>query len=131
MENELQIKETEAEETEVIGITEETEDKEASEEIAEETTSDIEEDKKAEKKKNGLMTQGQLVMRLLVGGYLDYLSYDLVKDRATSTITPWLLWTFVVFFTIAGTYFFVKALILYIKGEYVGGKLDVDADDEA
>ena len=80
------------------------------------------------KKKKSLMTQGQLIMRVLVGGYLDYLAYDLFKERATSSINPIVLWIVIIFFTIAGTYFLGMALILYYRGEYKGGKKDPEME---
>lgn len=77
-----------------------------------------------------VFTQGQLVMRMIVGGYLDYLAYDLFKQRAASSMKPVVMWIFIVFFTVIGTYFLGKALYLYIIGAYKGGKLDPGEDEE-
>lgn len=77
-----------------------------------------------------VFTQAQLVMRMIVGGYLDYLAYDLFKERASSTMKPVVMWSFIVLFTIIGTYFLAKALYLYIIGAYKGGKLDPGEDEE-
>jgi len=77
-----------------------------------------------------LPTQGILICRILVGGYLAYLSNSLYKERVESSMSPVALWSFIIVFTLIGLYLIVASAINLVKGRYKGGPLDVEANAE-
>ena len=67
-------------------------------------------------------TQGMLIVRVVCGAYLGYLAYQLIADRATSTIPAWAMIVFPALFIVAAAFLIIDSLVKYIKGEYEGGK---------
>ena len=82
------------------------------------------------KEKSNLPTQTMLGIRIIVAGYILYLSYDLFKTREVSTMPFWVLVTFLVLFVICSVFIIVHSIYLYAKGMYVGGKADVETQPD-
>jgi len=82
--------------------------------------------------KNGkrLPTQGMLLARILVGGYLVYLGISLFTGRTDSSMNVILLWMFILLFSILGAFLIIQALLNYSKGNYQGGALDTGSEEE-
>ncbi len=80
--------------------------------------------------KRNFPTQGVLSMRLIVGLYLNYLAYTLFKGRTESSMSPFALYSFIVLFVGIGLFLCVNTIKGYTKGEYIGGKADVDEEKE-
>lgn len=81
--------------------------------------------------KGPLPTVGMLVARILVGGYLVYLSYSLIMGRSDGGINPIALYIFTAIFFLVGVFLLIKAIYNCVAGYYAGGKLDTKkADDE-
>lgn len=76
-----------------------------------------------------LPTQAQLIIRIVVGLYLEYLSYSLCKGHAESSMNPIVLWVFIAIFVIVGIVFIAISITAYLRGEYKGGKADVDEEE--
>lgn len=76
--------------------------------------------------KRNFPSQGVLSMRLIVGLYLNYLAYTLFKGRAESSMKPVTLYLFIVIFVACGLFLCIKTIMSYTKGEYIGGKADVE-----
>lgn len=81
--------------------------------------------------KGPLPTIGMLAARILVGGYLTYLSYSLFIDRNKSGISTAVIYVFTVIFFLVGVFLCVKAIFSYVSGYYKGGKLDVEIEESA
>ena len=85
-------------------------------------------DNKDKKAKKALPTQGMLGIRLIVGGYLVYLAYDILSTESVMVPRVGII-LFSILFVIAGSVIVVLTLRSFIKGEYIGGKAD-DTEDE-
>ncbi len=79
-------------------------------------------------RKTKFPTQAMLTIRVVVGGYVLYLAYTLIRDRATSTMPKWALITSLIIFIVGGIGVIAHSVYLYIKGMYVGGKADVEEE---
>ena len=71
-------------------------------------------------KKKSYPTQMMLAIRALVGGYVLYLAYGLIRSNEK---TP-LIYAFIVLFVIAGILLIALSIRHYIRGEYEGGSSD-------
>ena len=80
--------------------------------------------------KGPLPTQGMLVARLLVGGYLMYLGKSLFDGRGDAGMSPIVMYTFLIIFIIVGLFLCIKAVVNLLTGYYSGGKLDKAAENE-
>ena len=85
-----------------------------------ETETEIVTEDNTEKKKS-YPTQMMLAIRALVGGYVLYLAYGLI--RSGDEKTP-LIYAFIVLFVIAGILLIALSIRHYIRGEYEGGSSD-------
>jgi len=63
-------------------------------------------------------TQMNLYLRIVVGGYLVYLAYDIFKLRDTQAAEYWVMMLFVLLFTVAGAVFAAISIKSLIKKEY-------------
>lgn len=84
-----------------------------------------------ENKKPVYPTQTMLCIRVIIAGYLLYLSYDLFITREASSIKLWELILILTLFIICGVYIIVNSIYLFAKGMYVGGKADVEEEQES
>lgn len=82
-------------------------------------------------------TQMNLYLRIVVGGYLVYLAYDIFKLRDTQAAEYWVMMLFVLLFTVAGAGFAAVSIKGLIKKEYYdpnndsgGGEQIIDAPAE-
>lgn len=82
------------------------------------------------KEKSNLPTQTMLGIRVIVAGYILYLSYDLFKTRDASTMPFGVLIAVLALFVICSVFIIVHSIYLYAKGMYAGGKADVPAPPE-
>ena len=80
--------------------------------------------------KGPMPTQGMLVARVLVGGYLVYLSYSLLQGKEEGSMNPILLWGAVIVFALVGLFLLFKAIYSFAVGFYKGGKLDTSASED-
>lgn len=71
-----------------------------------------------------LPTQGMLIARTLVGGYLVYLAYSLITTSEESGMNPAVLYSFCVLFFLVGGIVLIKVVHNFVTGYYKGGKLD-------
>lgn len=83
-----------------------------------------------ENKKPVYPTQTMLCIRVIVAGYLLYLSYDLFVTREASSIKLWQLILILAIFVICSVYIIANSIYLFVKGMYVGGKADVEKEPE-
>lgn len=81
--------------------------------------------------KSSLPTQTMLVIRVIVAGYLLYLSYDLFVTRESSSIKLWQLILILALFIVCSIYILITSLYMLIKGKYEGGKADVEEAETA
>lgn len=94
-------------------------------------------DEKENKGKNFPYSQTALYLRAIVGGYLAYTGYTLVKgyidnlnkNKPTSMPVP-VLFAMSVLFAVIGVIVFVLSVKKIIKGEYRGGKADISSQSE-
>ena len=98
-------------ENEVTDIVESTTVETETETVTEENT----------EKKKPYPTQMMLAIRALVGGYVLYLAYGLI--RSDDAKTP-VIYAFIVLFVIAGILLIALSIRHYIRGEYEGGSSD-------
>lgn len=63
-------------------------------------------------------TQMNLYLRIVVGGYLVYLAYDIFRLRDTQAPEFWIMMLFVLLFTLTGGGLAVVSLIRLIKKDY-------------
>lgn len=83
--------------------------------------------KESNKKTGQLPTQIMLALRGFIGFYLLYLAVELIKDE--SYIAPRaLVITCSILFAAAGVFMLVWIMRSFIKGEYVGGKADIQEE---
>lgn len=101
-----------------------------SEEIIKEQQADVvnesEETKDEERKSKFYNNQTVLTIRVLVGGYVIYLAYQIFTDPNKNTWTT----IFAGLFVIIGAFLVIASLMHLIKGEYQGGKADVSDSEE-
>ena len=79
------------------------------------------EEEPKENNPGGKSTQTQLTLRVLVGGYLYYLIYQLLKGGALTANTGWHLAVMIgamVLFAGFGGYFLVTSVIALIRHDY-------------
>ena len=83
--------------------------------------------KEANEKTRQFPTQIMLALRGFIGFYLLYLAVELIKDE--SYIAPRALVIFCsILFVVAGIFMLVWIMRSFIKGEYVGGKADIQEE---
>lgn len=83
--------------------------------------------KETNEKARQLPTQVMLALRGFIGFYLLYLSVELIKDE--SYIAPRALVIICsVLFAVVGVFMLVWIMRSFIKGEYVGGKADIQEE---
>ncbi|HOO28289.1 MAG TPA: hypothetical protein PLU43_07475 [Lachnospiraceae bacterium] len=80
------------------------------------------------KKRNRVPTQMNY-LRIVVGGYLVYLAYDIFRLRDTQASDYWLMMLFVLLFTIFGGVIVIFSLKHLIKKEYYDPN-NMDIEDE-
>ncbi len=73
-------------------------------------------------RKRILPTQAVLTIRAIVGGYLLYLTYQILTSGSEITI---LMWLALALFIAAGTGLIIMSVKHLICGEYQGGKKDI------
>ncbi len=73
-------------------------------------------------------TQMNLYLRIVVGGYLVYLAYDIFKLQDTQVSDYWIMMLFVLLFTVIGATLVVVSLKGLIKKEYYDPNKDDDED---
>ncbi|MBR6452343.1 MAG: hypothetical protein IKS87_06525 [Lachnospiraceae bacterium] len=81
-------------------------------------------------KRTGFPTQAMLTIRVVVGGYVLYLAYTLIRDRETSTMPSWALILSLIVFIAGGVGVIAHSAYLYFKGMYAGGKADTGSDED-
>lgn len=82
-------------------------------------------DKKDKKKKSSLPTQMNLVIRIVAGGYLCYLAYNIYGTSGEVQGAEKIIFPVVtVLFAVIGAVIIVSALRAMQRGEYVGGARD-------
>lgn len=79
-------------------------------------------------KRRLLPTKTMLSIRLIVGGYLMYLAYQLYTEQNTS-MEHWKILMFCIFFVVAGAGIIGLTLYMYFNGMYEGGKADVQIEE--
>lgn len=84
--------------------------------------------KKEKSKKPVLPNQAMLLLRGLIGFYLMYLAYELIRDESMVTPRPVII-IFVVIFVIAGALMVCWVIRSWMRGEYIGGKADASAEE--
>ena len=84
-----------------------------------------------DKKNKRHLTQGVLIVRVICGAYLGYLAYQLIADRASSTIPAWAMIVFPTLFIAAAAFLLIDSLVKYFKGEYEGGKAFLEEAEES
>lgn len=83
--------------------------------------------KETNEKTRQFPTQIMLALRGFIGFYLLYLAVELIKDE--SYIAPRALVIFCsILFVVAGIFMLVWIMRSFIKGEYVGGKADIQEE---
>lgn len=87
----------------------------------------VEENNSGVGKKN-YPTSMMLFIRVFIGGYLMYLSYQLTTGGENS-MNRAVSMAFVVLFSLAGIALIIISLKMMIKGEYQGGMADFDEED--
>lgn len=83
-----------------------------------------------EKKKPRNVTQMNLYIRILAGGYVVYLAYDIFKMRDPQASNYWLMMLFVALFVIVGAGFVIMSVKSLIKKEYYDPNQDNSEEDE-
>ena len=83
--------------------------------------------KETNEKTRQLPTQIMLALRGFIGFYLLYLSVELIKDE--SYIAPRVLVIICsILFAVVGVFMLVWIMRSFIRGEYVGGKADIQEE---
>lgn len=83
--------------------------------------------KETKEKTRQLPTQVMLALRGFIGFYLIYLAVELIKDE--SYIAPRALVIICsILFAVVGVFMLVWIMHSFIKGEYVGGKADIEEE---
>ena len=67
---------------------------------------------------------GLIAIRIIAGGYVAYLAFDLIKNRATSDVAPEVLVPLSIILLAAGSAICIVSVIDLFQGRYVGGKGD-------
>ena len=76
--------------------------------------------------------QSSLMIRILVGGYLLYLSYSLLDGFINgSDMNKYMLGAFMIAFAIIGVLLIIFSGRDLYQGKYIGGKMDPETEDEA
>ena len=78
--------------------------------------------------KNRYPTKAMLVIRVAIGVYLLYQSYQLYRDRAEGSIPIWELAVILTLFVAASIFSIVYSAYLYLKGMYAGGPADIEVE---
>jgi len=84
-------------------------------------------DNSEEKKSKFVTNQTVLTIRVLVGGYVAYLGYDIIKTEEKALVST----IFAGLFIVIGAFLVIWSLKKLIKGEYQGGKADIISDDKS
>lgn len=84
-----------------------------------------------EKKKPRNVTQMNLYIRILAGGYIVYLAYDIFKLRDPQASNYWLMMLFVALFVIVGAGFVIMSVKSLIKKEYYDPNQDDSEEEQA
>lgn len=87
------------------------------------------ENKKKDTNKTVLPNQAMLFLRGLIGFYLIYLAYELIRDESRVAPRPVII-ICAILFIIAGAVLVVYIIRSWIRGEYIGGKADTSVDEE-
>lgn len=75
--------------------------------------------------------QNSLMIRILVGGYLLYLSYSLLDGFINgSDMNKYILGAFMVAFAVIGVLLIIFSGQSLYQGKYIGGKMDPETQDE-
>ncbi|MCR5267733.1 MAG: hypothetical protein K6E16_04385 [Lachnospiraceae bacterium] len=74
-------------------------------------------------------TKIMLLIRVAVGGYVLYLSWQLFSTRDTGNMHPALLAVILALFVICSLSVIIHSAYLYMKGMYAGGPADVEVED--
>jgi len=85
-------------------------------------------DNNEKKTKRYLPNQSMLTIRVVVGGYLVYLAYDIVSTEALTVPRIGII-LFSILFAVAGLFIVIATIRSFIKGEYIGGKADFTEDE--
>lgn len=85
-------------------------------------------DNNENKTKRYLPNQSMLTIRIVVGGYLVYLAYDIVSTEALAVPRIGII-LFSILFAVAGAVLVITNIRSFIKGEYIGGKADFTEDE--
>lgn len=83
-----------------------------------------------EKKTPKNVTQMNLYIRILAGGYVVYLAYDIFKMRDPQASNYWLMMLFVALFVIVGAGFVIMSVKSLIKKEYYDPNQDNSEDEQ-
>ncbi|MBQ7582605.1 MAG: hypothetical protein IJU25_07275 [Lachnospiraceae bacterium] len=74
-------------------------------------------------------TKIMLLIRVAVGGYVLYLSWQLFSTRDSGNMHPALLAVILALFVICSLSVIIHSVYLYMKGMYAGGPADVEVED--
>lgn len=80
-------------------------------------------------KKSYLPNQSMLAIKVVLGGYLVYLAYDVMSTEILSGPRIGIT-LFCILFVIAGIMLLFTTIRSFIRGEYVGGKADFTEDED-
>lgn len=67
---------------------------------------------------------GLVAIRIIAGGYVANIAFDLIKNRATSDVAPEVLIPLSVILLVAGGLICIVSVVDLFQGRYVGGKGD-------
>jgi hypothetical protein len=83
-----------------------------------------------EKKQNKyLPNQSMLAIRVVLGGYLVYLAYDIISLEMLTVLRIEVI-LLAMLFGVAGLILVIITLRSFIKGEYIGGKADITEEED-
>jgi hypothetical protein len=79
---------------------------------------------------NYMPTKFMLTIRILVGGYLIYTAYELIKGiRSRTGWDRYVIGAFMIAFTITGIGLIIVSFRNMLKGKYIGGTMDYNKEN--
>lgn len=84
--------------------------------------------KKRNETKQYLPNQSMLAIKIILGGYLVYLAYDIMSTEILTGPRIGIV-LFCILFVVAGVFLIIVTTRSFIRGEYIGGKADIMEDE--
>ena len=83
---------------------------------------------KENKSRKYLPNQSMLAIKVILGGYLVYLAYDIMSTEIYAGPRIGIV-LFCILFVVAGIFLIITTARSFIRGEYIGGKADIMEDE--